>query len=80
MAETTLTIFKHEGLEFWIDRNTGRAYATLAAITRMFPKAPKATLRRRLKGVSVSGAGKAEIQTTGGVKGVSHYSSHTVLD
>ncbi|MGL5059047.1 MAG: hypothetical protein ACRC62_03615 [Microcoleus sp.] len=81
MADLSLTRYEANGLELFVDQETGRAYAHQAAMKRMFGIESKGgTLSRRLEGVSKDNTKTVEIQTAGGMQGVSLYSSEAVFE
>lgn len=81
MTESSLTRYDANGLELYVDQETGRAFAHRAAMKRMFGIGGNdLTLRRRLEGVPKEDIKTAEIQTSGGVQGVSLYPSEVVFE
>jgi hypothetical protein len=83
VATENLERFDRNGIELFIDRKTGEAFATLAGYSRMSGIA-KNTLANRLsrgyKGVHKSSLPTAEIQTQGGLQGVHLLPADTVFD
>lgn len=82
-ATENLERFDRDGIELFINRKTGEAFATLAGYSRMSGIA-KNTLANRLsrgyKGVHKSSLPTAEIQTQGGLQGVHLLPADTVFD
>jgi len=83
LANENLERFDRDGIELFINRKTGEAFATLAGYSRMSGIA-KNTLANRLsrgyKGVHKSSLPTAEIQTHGGLQGVHLLPADTVFD
>lgn len=70
----------NDGLELYIDEETGLAYAHVKAIERMFAgKTSVGTLNNRLRGAQKELVKTAEIQTAGGMQGAQLYPASVVF-
>jgi hypothetical protein len=65
-------------LEFFVDKNTGRAYASIRATARMLSR-NVSTLTRYIGGRKIRLL-EAQIQTSGGLQGVRMFSAEQVFD
>lgn len=81
MVNENLQRFDCDGLELVINTETGESFASQSALARMVDKEPdNRAVRNFLKGVSDSNVIKAEIQTAGGLQGVSLYDENTIYE
>jgi hypothetical protein len=81
---SNLVPFKNnDGLEIVIDTNTGESFASISAVARMTDK-PNKTIHKYvnggLQGSTQMALKKAEIQTTGGLQGVTLLNETQILE
>jgi hypothetical protein len=78
MANLNLTRFDRDGLELFVDENTGRAYSSIRGTARMVGKHPQ-TITRWIGGAQIETL-EAEVLTGGGLQGVTLLTSEQVFD
>lgn len=73
----TLQRYDKDGLELVIDDRTGETFATIRGYARMVGKT-KQSINKRVKGVNQATVKSAEIQTPGGLQGVTLIPESTI--